>query len=142
MNKNIYRFGLLVVMVIGLFAGACSDDAPSDTEAPSAVFTSPVAETVYQRGQSIIVNASFEDNMELSHVEVSISEAVNLKGWDDAWEATETFELTGKSQSFSSYELFGEAIPMDIKSGSYNLSFLVVDKKLNYTQYDFALIIE
>ncbi|MCG8580978.1 MAG: DUF4625 domain-containing protein [Bacteroidales bacterium] len=142
MNNKIYRFAWLAILVFGLFATACSDDDPADTEAPTALIGSPVAEMVYQRGQSIIVSAGFEDNQALSHVEVSISEASELKGWDDPWEETETIELSGKSQSLSSYVLFGEAIPMEIKSGSYKLEFLVVDMELNYTKYDIALTIE
>ncbi|MBS2210166.1 DUF4625 domain-containing protein [Carboxylicivirga mesophila] len=142
MNKKIYRTTLYLIMVVGLLSGSCSKDEPGDSMAPTAVFTSPLTETVYQRGQSIIVNASFEDDKELSHVEVSIEEAQVLKGWNTPWETSEVIELSGKSQNLSAYELFGEAIPMDIKSGVYNLEFMVVDKQFNFANYNMVLTIE
>lgn len=142
MDNKIYKIGVLMLMVFGLLSGACSKDDPADTEAPTAVFTSPVEEAVYQRGQSIIVNGTFEDNNALSHIEVTIKEADALKGWDEPWQAQETIELAGKSQSLSSYELFKQAIPMDIKLSNYTVEFLVVDSKLNYTKYDITLTIE
>lgn len=131
----------MLVVIAGLFVAGCSKDDSVDTIAPTALINSPVEEMVYQRGQSIVLNATFEDNVALSHADVSIS-SVALKGWNTPWEAIETFEFSGKSQQLSAYELFGEPIPVDIMSGAYRLEILVVDKELNYTRYDIAITIE
>lgn len=125
-----------------LLLASCSKDDPTDTNVPKATFASPVDATKYDRGQSVICSAVFEDDRELSHVDVTISALKSLKGWDDPWQAHETIELSGKRMELSAYQIFGEAIPFDIMSGNYQLEFIVVDKALNYSAYTFNINVE
>jgi len=142
MNRYRLKSRILVVLLVGLVFGSCSKDDPTDTMAPTAVISSPQENTTFLRGQSLVCNAIFEDNVELSHVEVSISNVSNLKGYDTPWVASETIELAGQKQELASYVLFNEAIPVEIMSGNYMLEFMVVDKSLNYTNYEINISIE
>lgn len=137
-----YFFTICTVATCFLLLASCSDDESADTMPPLAIFTSPADATTYSRGQSLICNAVFEDDHELSHVEINVNSLNDLKGWDSPWEASETIELSGKQAQLDAYQLFGEAIPSEIESGPYAVEFLVVDKALNYTKYAFEIIIE
>lgn len=135
-NINI-RIGLVLVVMAFVCLSSCKKDDP-DTTAPTATFTMPVEETEYYRGHSLICNAIFSDNQDLSHVEVSI---MNLKGFDSPWEATERIALSGTSYKLNSYELFEGGIPMEIMSGAYVLDFKLFDKAQNKRTYSINIVI-
>lgn len=135
-NINIRIGSLLVLLAIGLFS-ACKKDDP-DTIAPTGTFTTPVADAEFYRGHSLVCNAIFNDNEDLSHVEASI---MSLKGFDTPWEASERIALSGTSYKLSSYELFEGAIPMEIMSGTYVLNFKVYDKAQNKRTYSINIVI-
>ncbi|MBS2210162.1 DUF4625 domain-containing protein [Carboxylicivirga mesophila] len=143
MKLYIFYFYLICTLATCfLLMVSCSKDDPADTTAPMASFSSPVEATKYVRGQSLICNAVFEDNDELSHVDISISSLKSLKGYNDPWLASESVELTGKTSELSAYQVFGEAIPFEIMSGEYMLEFTVFDKALNYSTYKFNVTVE
>ncbi len=128
---------LLMVASVG-----CSDDEDKDRTAPFGNVQTPVSGREFIRGQSIILNASFTDDRELSHVVVTVYALKGTRGIDTPWSATETIELKGKEQTLASYELFGNVIPSDIMSGSYFLDFLIVDKAQNNMKLVVPIVIE
>ncbi|WP_430812419.1 MULTISPECIES: DUF4625 domain-containing protein [unclassified Carboxylicivirga] len=143
MKKYISKIGVLLVVLSGLLVVSCSDDDdPADTNAPQASFTAPAEAAVYQRGQSLICDAVFEDDRELAQLHVSIANVSGLKGWDTPWTDEEVIPLVGKRMEMSGQQLFGEAIPMEIMSGEYEVTFTVEDKTGNKSEgFVFAIVI-
>ncbi len=142
MKKYISKLSTLMILVLGLMASSCSDDEIKDTTDPTATFTSPIESAVYSRGQSMICNAVFEDDIELLMVEINIYSQKSTKGWDTPWIYNETVYLSGKTDELSAYQIFNQDIPLDIMSGQYTLEFKVFDKTLNYSSYQFDISIE
>ncbi|MCG8582664.1 MAG: DUF4625 domain-containing protein [Bacteroidales bacterium] len=126
--------------IIGI---SCSDDDDAVTDLPTAIIESPVETQLYQRGNSMMLTASFESKIGLKECTVYLKEAQSLKGWDDPWTPEQTIALNLQmSDQIENQWLFEPYIPFDIKSGDYIFTLLVVDTELNYTSYEIPVTIE
>lgn len=139
---NINYWCFLMVIVVSVMGSSCSKDDPKDNTSPVVVIENPLEGANYLRSQSLILNGTFTDDRELSHIEVAISSLKSARGYNDPWNTSETIELTGTEQVIKSYALFGQSIPADIMSGDYTLELIVVDKALNYTKHSIPIGIE
>ena len=86
--------------------------------------------------------SSFDDHM-LASCDVSIVSLKSLKGFDDPWMPNvDMIMLEGEEDEVTAHQVFKQAIPMDIMSGEYSLTFKVVDEAGNYTDYPVNITIE
>lgn len=131
-------FSILVLVSCG------KDDEKKDTEAPSAVISSPEDNMLYFRGNTLYLNATFSDNEELSECTVYLTQ--NLKaamGWDQLWTPDEvTFPLSGTSYEIVDQFLFEPTIPSAIMATDYMVKVVVSDKALNFTTIEIPISIK
>lgn len=138
------------ILVIALLLIACSnskkeDPQPVDESAPLMNITSPLTGVSMSKGAFLILEGSFEDDMELKELKVSLSppaEVKAVKGIEDPWTpASEIIPLTGKKQIIEAYKLFDEAVPLDCLSGTYILLLELVDAKDKVTSQTIDIVV-
>jgi len=144
MNSIIKKWFTIIPLLVALALVSCSKDDPvKDITKPTAVISNPVEGSIFQRGASIILDATFMDDHMLASCDVSIVSLKALKGFDDPWMPNvDVIILEGEEDEVTAHQVFKQAIPMDIMSGEYSLTFKVVDEAGNYTDYPVNITIE
>lgn len=144
MKSIIKKYLAIAPLLLAFALTSCSDDDPvKDVIKPTAVITNPVSGSTFQRGASIILDATFMDDMALESCELSLESLKSLKGFDDPWQPdVDKVMIEGEEDEVASHQIFKQSIPMDIMSGNYSLIIKVVDAAGNFTDYPVDIIIE
>ena len=144
MKSIIRKWDIIAPVLVALVLIGCSKDSSfKDVTKPTAVIINPVNKTIFKRGASIILDATFLDDYMLKTCEVSLSSLKALKGFDDPWiPELDIIMIEGEEDKVASHQIFKQAIPVDIMTGDYSLIIKVVDAAGNYTEYPVDITIE
>jgi len=133
----------LVLIILALLVFSCSgssgeEELPQeDVEQPVISITRPLNSAVIVKGSGLILNAELTDNVELKELQISLTMPVtkSTTGIQEPWQPLpETISLSGKIANVNDYLMFGENIPANCLSGSYILTFLLIDHAGNQVQ--------